>query len=295
MKHLMSVILIFTVIISSCNVSVKKEKIKKETTSEVPFKLEQAWMTDSVFRTPESVYFDSIRNVCYVSNINRGLEGNKGFISKLSPDGKVLDLHWVDSLSAPKGMGMLAGNMLYVADMTNLVEIDVEKGEITQEFPADGSSMLNDVASDGLGTLYISDSDTSIIYQFKDGILSQWLSEGLNHPNGLYVDSSRLLVASDGDKELKAIDLRTKMTTILTKNIDNGDGITWPGYPGFWLVSNWAGEIFMIYPDYHKVSLLNTMNEKINSADITYVPSNGLLYVPTFFANRIMAYKLIKE
>ena len=26
-----------------------------------------------------------------------------------------------------------------------------------------------------------------------------------------------------------------------------------PGYPGFWLVSDWNGEIFMIYPDYHKV------------------------------------------
>ncbi|HYW96174.1 MAG TPA: hypothetical protein VE870_11335, partial [Bacteroidales bacterium] len=70
---------------------------------------------------------------------------------------------------------------------------------------------------------------------------------------------------------------------------------SWAGYPGFWLVSNWAGEIFMIYPDYHKVSLLNTQDEKINSADITYVPDKGLLFVPTFFANRIMAYKLIKE
>ena len=93
--------------------------------------------------------------------------------------------------------------------------------------------MLNDVASDGKGDLYISDSDTSTIYQFKDGQISKWLTNGPGHPNGLYVDYNRLLVASGSSMELKSIDLYTKMSTTLTKNIEHGDGITYAGISGF--------------------------------------------------------------
>ncbi len=292
MKHLIHLLLAMLTL-ASCNVGVKKN-MNNESSSKVSFKLEQTWMTDTVFRTPESVVYDSARNQCYVSNINRGAGEGNGFISRISPDGKILDLKWVEGLKGPKGLA-IAHNRLYAADIDQLVEIDMDKGIILQRYKAFGSSMLNDAASDGQGNVYVSDSDTSIIYEFHDGSLSQWLNEGLNHPNGLYVDSSRLLVASDGDSELKSIDMRTKMSTIVTRDIQNGDGITWAGYPGYWLVSDWAGEIYIIYPDHHKVSLLDTRSEKINSADITYIPSMNELLVPTFNANRIMAYKLVRE
>ena len=109
-------------LLSTCNVAVKKENIKNETPPQVSFRLEQAWMTDTVMRTPESVCYDSVRNQLYVSNINLGEKEESGFISKLSPDGKILDLKWIVGLKAPKGLAV-SGNNLYVADVDELVEM----------------------------------------------------------------------------------------------------------------------------------------------------------------------------
>lgn len=40
--------------------------------------------------------------------------------------------------------------------------------------------------------------------------------------------------------------------------------------------------------------LLNTKEQKINAADIDYSPELNLLLVPTFFANKISAYEIVK-
>ena len=293
-KNLALAMLLTAVICSSCNVGVKKEALKNELNTDVSYHLEQAWMTDSVLRTPESVCYDSVRNYLYVSNINSGSEEGNGFISRLGMDGEILDLHFVGGLKSPKGLAM-SGDKLYVADVDELVEIDVDKAIVLQHYPAIGSTMLNDVAADGQGNVYVSDSDTSAIYHFHDGRISEWMREGLDHPNGLYIDGSRMLVAMGGKSRLDAIDMKTKNVSTLTENIEHGDGITPAGSPGYWLVSDWSGEIYMIYPDNHKVSLLNTKDEKINTADINYIAGKNLLLVPTFFANRIVAYHLVKE
>jgi hypothetical protein len=39
--------------------------------------------------------------------------------------------------------------------------------------------------------------------------------------------------------------------------------------------------------------IFDTTNDKINAADIDYIPEKQLLLVPTFLDNRAMAYKLI--
>ncbi|MFZ6014466.1 MAG: ATP-binding protein, partial [Bacteroidota bacterium] len=69
--------------------------------------LKLKWSTDSVFRVPESVLFDSKANLLYVSNIDgkSNEKDGKGFISKLSPDGKIIAMEWATGLNAPKGMG----------------------------------------------------------------------------------------------------------------------------------------------------------------------------------------------
>ena len=38
--------------------------------------------------------------------------------------------------------------------------------------------------------------------------------------------------------------------------------------------------------------LLDTKDQKINAADIGYIESQELLLVPTFFDNRVVAYKV---
>ena len=54
---------------------------------------------------------------------------------------------------------------LYVADITDLVQIDIDSGKIIKRFNAPGSSFLNDVVADNQGNIYVSDTDTNTIYK----------------------------------------------------------------------------------------------------------------------------------
>lgn len=75
------------------------------------------------FIKPESVVHDTGHDVYLVSNINGAVPGQagKGFISRISPEGKVLALKWIDGaapgveLYKPSGLAV-SGNTLYVAD-----------------------------------------------------------------------------------------------------------------------------------------------------------------------------------
>jgi len=65
------------------------------------------WETDTLLRTPESVLLDEGRNILYISNINgqpTDKDGN-GFISKVTLDGKIENLKWVEGFDAPKVLG----------------------------------------------------------------------------------------------------------------------------------------------------------------------------------------------
>ena len=64
------------------------------------------------------------------------------------------------------------------------------------------------------------------------------------------------------------------------------------GKEGHYIVTSWAGEIFLVLPDYSRVSLLKTSDEKVNSADIGFNIEKQVVYVPTFFDNRVIAYLL---
>jgi hypothetical protein len=92
--------------------------------------------------------------------------------------------------------------------------------------------------------------------------------------------------------DLAAIDIRTKSRSLITEGINRGDGIAYTGISGYYIVSDWSGEVFMINPDNSKYSLLNTKDQQTNAADIWFVPEINLLLVPTFAKNCIAAYKL---
>jgi len=123
-------------------------------------------------------------------------------------------------------------------------------------------------------------------------VVSKWLAEGLNAPNGLLIDGERLLLASMGSQDFVAIDLATKEITLITDSINLGDGVARASVPGHFLVSDWAGTVFLAYPDGSKASLLNTREMEIGAADIDYIPEKNLLLVPTFYKQTVVAYSL---
>ncbi|MFY7787677.1 MAG: ATP/GTP-binding protein [Thermoflexibacteraceae bacterium] len=271
--------------------------VKTDSVAKPKAELVQLWETDTTLKTCESVLYHASANILYVANIN-GMPTDKdknGFISKLTPDGKIETLEWVKGLNAPKGMGVL-GNKLFVTDITDLVEIDIATGKIAKKYPVKGAEFLNDITTDeATGKVYFTDMKKNKIHvlEAKTGKVMDFIAaDSLGSPNGLYfLDANTLILATNGDSKLKKIDLTTKQISTITEGIDAGDGVEKVADDTY-LVSSWTGEVFYIKGG-EKTKLLDTQADKINSADIGYIPANKTLLVPTFFKNKVVAYQLV--
>ena len=258
-----------------------------------PFRLNKIWETDTIFTTVESVVFYKPQNLLFASNINGDptkKDGN-GFLSKVTTKGKVVELHWITGLNAPKGMGIY-GNRLYVTDIDELVEIDIDKNKIIRRYPVMGAGFLSDIVINRHGTVFFTDSDTDKIHQFKDNMISTWVENAdLNGPNGLFVTDRHLLITSMASSDLRSINLVSGKIKTVTDNIGAAHGIMATG-KGDYIISNWQGELYHLQADGTKIKILDTKRHNINAADIEYIKEEKLLLVPTFFDNRIMAYRL---
>src|SRR5687768_9085738 len=91
-----------------------------------PATAEEVWSRDGVY-PPDSVLLDAKRNVFYVSNIVGEPAGKDGvgYLSKVSPDGKLQTAEWVTGFNAPKGL-VMQDDTLFVTDIDRLMAIDVE-------------------------------------------------------------------------------------------------------------------------------------------------------------------------
>jgi hypothetical protein len=252
--------------------------------------LVKLWESDSAFKVPESVLFDENKKVLYVTNIDGtdpwGNDG-KGSIGKLSPDGKVIAAEWVTGLSAPKGMGLLK-DKLFVADLTDLVVIDVNSGKIEKKIPVTGAQGLNDVSIDKDGVIYVSDSKAKKVYRVKGGTSELYL-ENLKGPNGVLMGSKGFYVLDAGgmykinsDKSLTMVADGMEGGTDGIENIQGND----------YIISCWAGTIYYVNADGTKELLKDTRPQKGNTADIGIDPKTKTIFVPTFWNNTVIAYQV---
>jgi len=257
-------------------------------TESVP-KLKGIWETPSDLKIPESVLYTD--DGIFVSNIDGSpTEANgQGFISLLDHDGKIKELKWVRGLNAPKGMGVW-NNKLFVADIHELVEIDISEKTILHRYTAENSLFLNDIAIDFKGRVYISDMKKNVIYRFTDGKLEEWLkSDLLLSPNGLFSDQGNMMIGTKNN--ILKVNIKDKSVQIYIDNTGSIDGLEAIG-DGRYIFSDWIGHIHIAGPDTKKVLLLDTTPDKINAADIQFIPSKKLVLVPTFLDNRLRAYQL---
>lgn len=260
------------------------------------FELTEVWRSDTLLLTSESLIYDRKRDILYVTNLNmepRVKDGN-GFISRLSTDGKIIDLKWIEGIHSPKGTGII-GDTLYAADIDELIIVDIANNKIARKVQIEGAGMLNDITTDAEGNVYISDSDANKIYLYSKGSITEWLSTGLDKPNGLLSESGRMLLSSMGSMDMVSIDPVSKSVTKLADSLGMADGISYSGKEGYYIVTDWNGEIFMVNPDKTRTSLLNTKDQKLNTADCEYIAEKNLLLVPTFFKNGVIAYRLSEK
>ncbi len=252
--------------------------------------LVKLWETDSLLKVPESVLPDFKNKVLYVANIDGtdpwGKDG-KGSIGKVGLDGKIISVEWVRGLNAPKGMGMFRNN-LYVADLTEVVVIDIKKGEIINRIPVPNAEGLNDITVSPKGIVYVSDSKAKRVYMIKGTNANPFL-EGLQGPNGVLWHKESLYVLDKGG--LYKVEFDRKLTKLADGMEGGTDGVE-AVYNKEFVVSCWAGVIYYVNADGTKVLLLDTRNEKKNTADFGYDAALRILFVPTFWKNTVVAYKL---
>jgi lysophospholipase L1-like esterase/sugar lactone lactonase YvrE len=270
--------------------------------NELPFekrttvKLKKKWEASSGIETPESVYYHAPDDVLFVSNLGQGAPSDPdgdGFISKLSPNGKIIKLKWATGLDAPKGMA-IQGQYLYVADVNQLVRISLDTGKIVTRFPAEGALFLNDVAADERGNVFVGDTseDNSLIYRLEKGRLNVWLkSAEIARPNGLSMEDGDLLVGNVLDNKLHRVNVLSKEITYIADSGSRIDGLE-PLGEGRYLVSNWLGRIAFIDMDGSVITVQDTAADEVNAADFEYIAEKNLLLVPTFFDNRVVAYSV---
>jgi sugar lactone lactonase YvrE len=280
-----------------CSGRTKQQNAENDASTEpgMPaWSLEELWKSDTLMRTCESVRFDEERKQLYVACINGSPweRDGQGFIGLLNLDGSLKTERWVTGLDCPKGMVVLDG-LLYVADLDQIVVIDIEQGNIKKRFPVPDAAQLNDIAIDGKGKIYFSDSGTGWIWTMENDKPEPWIQGDWKRPNGLYVEKERVLVTSSGSRDLTVVSLEDESKKVVTTEIGHGDGVEFTGKEGHYIVTSWAGEIFLVLPDFSKISLLKTSDQEINSADIAINIAEQTLYVPTFFNNRVVAYKLV--
>jgi len=251
-------------------------------------KLELLWQTDTIIAIPESVLPDLKNGILYVSLIDgpSWTADGKGGVGKLSIDGKKYDSTWITGLNAPKGMG-IHGNRLYVADMSELVIIDIAKGKIEKKLAIENAQGLNDVTINNKGIVYVSDSRTSRIWRVENDNASLYL-DSMRGVNGLKAINDDLIIAS-GKSFIKAD--AQKNITKLADLPQGGDGIE-PIGNGDYIVTSWAGYIFYVHADGRVETILETHQEKKNTADIGYDAAKKIVYVPTFNGKRVAAYVL---
>ena len=255
--------------------------------------------------TPESALHDPETDVYLVSNIN-GAPGDvddNGFISRVSPDGRVLDLKWIDgatpnvTLHAPKGSGVHA-DRFYVADIDVVRIFDRTSGEPLGAWAVPGASFLNDVAIGADGTVYVTDTGinitaqgfeptgTAAVYRFDAQGTAEAISRGddLDLPNGIIESPEGLLMVPIGANSLVRIEPNEGLAVVAELPQAQLDGVVVAG-DGSILVSSFGANAV------YQVASTGTVHEIISNtpvADIGIDVERNSILIPQLDANRLV-------
>jgi hypothetical protein len=244
--------------------------------------LVKLWESDSVtLKGPESALFDAKSHSLYISSMGAGS------VIQMDLSGKVMKANLVNGLNSNKGSGIYKG-LFYTAETSAVAVIDLAKGTIIKRIPIEGAGMLNDLAIDSKGIVYVSDTRTGKVHRIEGDKPSVYL-EGIPGANGLLTVGDDLYVVGSTIFEKVSAD---KQITKIGEGYESGlDGIVIIAADEF-ILSNYTGILYDVKADGTKTVLLDTRSKGIMSNDISYDDNTKTLYVPSFRTNRIIAYQV---
>ena len=282
------------------------------------------------FLHPESVVHDTMLDLYLVSNVGElpptgfpGALDHNGFISRVSPDGVILDLKWIQdgvndvTLNSPKGI-WLYRRELYVADVDTLRVFDRFTGyplrnvAIPNPF-APSPPFLNDVVVDSDGTVYLTDNLHSAIFTVDREGRASVLASGpeLSNPNGILADESGVTWVTFSGHEIKRRKSSGKIVTeavlpaVDVSGLELAPGVPLPAgtllldgygrFDGSLLVSSWVtGKIYLVGRSGKDVETVVEVKGAVNSpppdgpADLNIDQGRNRLLLPLFNANQLL-------
>lgn len=251
---------------------------------------------------PESVVYDKKRDVLYVSVQADQVKGD-GSIASVSLDGKLINAKFITGLNDPKGQ-FIIGDKLYVTDITELIEIDLNKGAITNRYTNKKIQYLNDVTADDKGNLYVAEMHKSAIFKLdSDKNFTEWFkSPELENPNGLLADGDDLYIAAWGkysndnpitapQAHLLKVSTKTKeITKVTPKPIGNMDGVQFASDAKDFYISDWIqGTVIHVTPEGKGKEVLKIEQ---SLGDILYIKEKKLLALPVSNLNKVIIHKV---
>lgn len=263
------------------------------------------------FDEPENLVYDAASDVYLVSNIVGGpaARDDNGFISRVSPDGKMLDLKWIAGgvngavLDAPKGLA-IRGETLAVADVGGVHLFDRRTGAPITTHTLPGL-VMNDVAWGADGTLWITDTgpdrtqtpvdtskDLDAVWQIMPDGRTRAVARGLalDRPDGLLLDDNGALVATFGANRIEHVNARGErgQQTVVTLPGGRVDGLRRLPAGGM-VVTSWdAMTVYRVRPgDSLRVLLTDVtspagvaVDTKRDRLAVTSMQNNALYLLP---------------
>jgi sugar lactone lactonase YvrE len=259
------------------------------------------------FATPECALYDAATDTYLVSNVNGSpvdLDDN-GFISRVTPDGKISTLKWIDgaspqlTLNAPKGMA-IGNGVLFVADIDVVRRFDASSGAPLGELAIPGATFLNDVAASGdeivvsdtgakLGTKGLEPTGSDAIYRIRGDELTTLIkSAELGQPNGLWYEESGIWVVTFGSGELyRVVDGQRKDVNKLP--FGPLDGLVRVA-DGELLLSSWGKN--SVFKGKENRELTTELEAVETPADLGYDTKRNRLLVPLFQRDTLVIHAL---
>jgi len=116
-----------------------------------------------VLSAPHSVAYDALSDLYLVSNENPPSGDNNGFISRVAPDGRVLNLKWIEggwgksTLDTPRGIA-LGTDDLHVTDGNSIHGFDRRTGRAVSSVMIPEATTLEFIALHSDGRMFVSDT-----------------------------------------------------------------------------------------------------------------------------------------
>ena len=246
------------------------------------------WVLKAGLCDPETVLRHPQSGNLIVSNICAFKKNGEGYLSIITDEGEMVTQHWTAGLNAPAGMAIF-GNELFVTDFDVVQVVNLASGEIVRTLtPDEPAGAFNDIAIDGAGNVYVSDSAKNRVFGFRpDGESFLPLGAALfSFANGMHIVGDTLFI---GGEKLWKVDLpEGAVTEISNPELSDIDGIESDASGGL-VISIVGGDVFHRDQD---GALQIWTTDDLGSTNHYFDVEKSQVIMPTGYDNTVIAFTI---